>query len=73
MTGDVRVNEQPLLVSLTTIFAREHNRIATQLSAIHRDWSDEAVYQETRRIVIAEFQHITYNEFLPVLLGKYDQ
>lgn len=53
-----------------TIWMREHNRIANTLAEYNRHWNDERIYEETRRIVIAQVQHITYNEFVPLLLGK---
>jgi len=68
-TGDGRVNEQIDLALIHTVWLREHNRIAFELSRLNPRWSDEAVFQETRRILIAQIQHITYNEFLPIILG----
>jgi len=68
--GDVRVNENIELTSLHTLFVREHNRLAGQLATRNPRWSDEQIYQQARRLIIGELQAITYNEFLPALLGE---
>lgn len=70
VAGDDRLNENPALTSMHTIWMREHNRIAEDLLAQHPTWSDEKIYQEARRTVVAEIQAITYNEYLPGLLGE---
>lgn len=69
LAGDVRSNEQVGLTAMHTLFLREHNRLADQIQAAHPSWNDELVYRAARRIVGAEIQVITYNEFLPALLG----
>lgn len=68
--GDARVNEQVGLTAMHTLWMREHNRVAGELKRLNPGWKDEILYQEARRIVAAEFQHITYNEYLPLLLGR---
>lgn len=68
--GDKRVNEQIGLTSIHTIFFREHNRIAGELFHLNSHWDDELIYQEARAIVIAEYQHIIYNEWLPIIVGR---
>lgn len=67
--GDVRANEQAGLTALHTIFVREHNQWAERLSAENAGWDDERIYQTARKIVGAEVQAITYNEWLPSMLG----
>ncbi|XP_076644739.1 peroxidase isoform X2 [Halictus rubicundus] len=69
-SGDNRVNAHPQLAVIHTVWHREHNRIADKLAELNPNWSDETLFQEARRIVIAEIQHITYKEWLPILLGK---
>jgi hypothetical protein len=68
-TGDRRGNENIELTAIQTLFVREHNRLAALLQASHPDWTDEQLYQEARKINIAEEEIITYTEFLPAILG----
>ena len=67
--GDVRANENPALASLHTLFVREHNRRVDELALADPTLSGEVLYQQARAWVGALLQHITYNEFLPLLLG----
>jgi len=71
IAGDGRVNEQPGLAAIHTLLVREHNRVADRLAEINPHWDDERVFQEARKIVSAINQHITFNEFLPRILGKH--
>ena len=60
----------PSLTYLHLLFVREHNRVARGLSAVNPHWCDETLYQETRKIIIALIQHITYTEYLTLLLPR---
>ena len=67
--GDVRANENIELTAIQTLFVRNHNRLAQQLHVLHPAWNDEQLYQEARKLNIATEELITYNEFLPAILG----
>jgi len=67
IAGDVRANEQVGLTALHTLFVREHNYQAERLR--RPGMSGDDIYQRARAIVGAELQVITYNEFLPAVLG----
>jgi peroxidase len=69
LAGDVRAQENPSLTALQTLFVREHNYQVDNLHKEHPNWDAEHLYQQARAIVSGEIASITYNEFLPHLLG----
>ena len=69
LAGDVRANEQTALTAMHSLFVREHNHWADTLRAAEPSLTGDEVYERARAIVGAEMQAITFNEFLPLLLG----
>jgi len=71
--GDIRVNEQITLTAMHTLFMREHNRLAARIVRKNPGLAGQGgeIYQQARRLVGAQIQAITYNEFIPALLGQH--
>ena len=43
--------------------------IASELQKENPTWNDEQLFQEARKLNIAEYQSIIYNEWIPDVLG----
>lgn len=69
VAGDIRANENIGLTGVQTLFAREHNRIVDSLP---NSLDEETKFEIARKIVGAEQQYITYNEFLPAMGVRLD-
>ncbi|GAB1602081.1 chorion peroxidase-like, partial [Argonauta hians] len=59
------LKENPLTVALFHVFVREYNKLVDKMAAFNQ----ATAAAEAKKLLIAIFQHITYNEFLPKLLG----
>ncbi|XP_025198953.1 peroxidase-like [Melanaphis sacchari] len=68
--GDPRNNQHFGLILYEETFLRFHNLVADLLHKLNPDWSDEILYQESRRFIIALEEIIVYRDYLPILLGK---
>lgn len=69
LAGDLRANEQVGLTALHTLFVREHNRQADRIRRHDPELDGDEIFERARRRVAALMQVITYEEFLPALLG----
>lgn len=67
VAGDPRANENVLLLSMHTLFVREHNRLADTIAVEHPTWSDEEIFQHARKLVSGMIQAITYETWLPAM------
>ncbi len=67
VAGDGRANEHVALLSMHTLFVREHNRLAEAIQERNPDWTDEQIYQYARHINIGLIEAVTYEEYLPSL------
>jgi len=61
----------PGLVIIITSLMRLHNIICDKLIILNSNWSDEQLYQESRKLVIGIYQHTVFNEWLPLIIGTY--
>ncbi|KAJ3113618.1 hypothetical protein HDU96_003149 [Phlyctochytrium bullatum] len=59
----------PHIISLQILLMREHNRKAREIRKLDANLSDEEVFQKARRWVIALIQKVTFEQYLPSLLG----
>ncbi|XP_059918045.1 eosinophil peroxidase [Gadus macrocephalus] len=68
--GDSRANEHLGMIALHTVFLREHNRLVEALYGLNPHWSPNTLYQEARKIMGAVHQVLTWDHYLPRVLGE---
>ena len=72
MCGDYSCDETDPLLFLHAVFMSQHNTIAKSLYHLNPEWNDELLYQESRKIIGAIVQKITYQDYLPkIFTGDY--
>ncbi|CAG9807531.1 unnamed protein product [Chironomus riparius] len=69
-SGDDRATQTQFLTVVHSLFIRNHNNLSDKLAGMNPDWNDEKLFQEARKLNIAIYQKIIYEEWLPILLGK---
>lgn len=65
VSGDIRANENPLLITFHTLFVREHNRLCDEIKQDDPSLSDDQIYHKARKFVGGILQNIVYTEWLP--------
>ncbi|KAK3766013.1 hypothetical protein RRG08_002256 [Elysia crispata] len=66
--GNPRSHENPFLVTLSTVWFRYHNHVASNLKRKNPSMNDEALFLAARKKVIGQYQKIVMYEWLPAFL-----
>ena len=67
--GDLRTNKTPDLIALTEVFGLEHNRLCDEFEAAPPEWTQDRLFEEARKWIIAFLQKITTREWLAADMG----
>ncbi|CAG5131332.1 unnamed protein product, partial [Candidula unifasciata] len=73
-SGDARVNQNPFIAAMHTVWLREHNRIARKLKRLKPGSSNEEIFQLARKIFSSaafRFGHSTISSFVPTRNGSH--
>ena len=65
----IKANEQVGLTTMHTVFLRLHNNMGGELYDLNRSLTGDEIYYTVRKIIGAIMQKITYNDWLPTILG----
>lgn len=68
-SGDTRVNVNPYVTIFHIIFLRNHNRYAKIIKEKNSNWNDEKIFNEARKLNIATYQKIIFEEWSKEILG----
>lgn len=69
-SGDSRVNANPLVTALYTIFLRSHNQISLKLKRMNPKWNDSQLFTVAKDINVAIYQKFIYTDWASVVLGR---
>lgn len=70
LKGCFKLSKDDLVEGIRLLLVREHNRIADALAELNSHFDDSLLYNEARRMTIAQYDYITYGEYLPILMGE---
>ncbi|XP_075679752.1 eosinophil peroxidase-like isoform X1 [Dermatophagoides pteronyssinus] len=70
LAGDHRANEQLGLLIFHNLWLRNHNLLARKFRLLRPDWTNDKIFYETRKIISAQLQIITYRDWLPLIIGS---
>ncbi|KAJ3113619.1 hypothetical protein HDU96_003150 [Phlyctochytrium bullatum] len=68
--GKDNANITPQIITIQILMMREHNRKAREIKAATPNLTDEEIFQKARRWVISAIQKITFDQYLPTILGS---